>query len=270
MAKKRLDTSLVERGLVESRQKAQALIMAGEVYVDGQKQLKAGAPVGEDASIQVREKDPLRYVSRGGLKLEKALKLWPICLDGRICADIGASKGGFTDCMLQNGAAKVYAVDVGRNQLDWRLRIHPQVVCMERTNARYLTAEQIPEPLDFFSVDVAFISLDLILPALRPLVKEGGQAVCLIKPQFEAGKEKVGKKGVVRDPEVHLEVLEHFLGHAARAGFSVKDITFSPIRGPEGNIEYLGWLQAGEGPAYEEDLSALVDRSHSVWKEEQP
>ena len=172
--------------------------------------------------------------------------------------------------MLQNGAAKVYAVDVGRNQLDWRLRIHPQVVCMERTNARYLTAEQIPEPLDFFSVDVAFISLDLILPALRPLVKEGGQAVCLIKPQFEAGKEKVGKKGVVRDPEVHLEVLEHFLGHAARAGFSVKDITFSPIRGPEGNIEYLGWLQAGEGPAYEEDLSALVDRSHSVWKEEQP
>lgn len=269
MAKQRLDVALTERGLAESRQKAQAMVMAGQVYVDGRKVEKAGTPVGPEASIEVRGRT-LPYVSRGGLKLEKALQIWPIDLNGAICADIGSSTGGFTDCMLQNGAQKVYAVDSGSNQLDYRLRIHPQVVCMERTNARYLTAEQIPEPLDFFSVDVAFISLDLILPALRPLVKEGGQAVCLIKPQFEAGKEKVGKKGVVRDPEVHLEVLEHFLGHAARAGFSVKDITFSPIRGPEGNIEYLGWLQAGEGPAYEEDLSALVDRSHSVWKEEQP
>ena len=269
MAKKRLDVAIVELGLVESRQKAQALIMAGEVYVNGQKQLKAGASVETDDAIEVREKKALRYVSRGGLKLEKAMSLWPIDLRDQICADIGASTGGFTDCMLQNGARLVYAVDVGYNQLDWRLRTHPQVVCMERTNARYLTREHIPEPLDFFSVDVSFISLNLILPALRPLMKEDGQAVCLVKPQFEAGKDKVGKKGVVRDPEVHLEVLEHFLGHASCAGFAVQDITFSPIKGPEGNIEYLGYLQAGEGPAYEGDLKALVEQSHSAWKEEQ-
>ena len=211
MAKQRLDVALVGLGLVESRQKAQALIMAGEVYVNGQKQLKAGAAVAEDDAIEVREKKPLRYVSRGGLKLEKAVSLWPINLKDKVCADIGASTGGFTDCMLQNGARLVYAVDVGYNQLDWKLRTHPQVVCMERTNARYLTKEHIPEPLDFFSVDVSFISLSLILPALRPLMKEDGQAVCLVKPQFEAGKEKVGKKGVVREPAVHLEVLEHFL-----------------------------------------------------------
>lgn len=269
MAKRRLDVALTELGLAESRQKAQAVIMAGEVYVDGQKAVKAGTPVGEDAKIEVRGK-ALRYVSRGGLKLEKAVQLWPIDLTGKICADIGASTGGFTDCMLQNGAAKVYAVDVGRNQLDWRLRTHPQVVCMERTNARYLTAEQIPEPLDFFSVDVSFISLHLILPALRPLMAPGGQGVCLVKPQFEAGKEKVGKNGVVRDPEVHLEVLEHFLEHAAQADFSVKDITFSPIKGPEGNIEYLGFLSAGTGPVCAGDLRTLVETSHSAWKEERP
>ena len=264
MAKRRLDVAVTELGLSESRQKAQALIMAGEVYVNGQKQLKAGTPVAEDDVIEVREKRSLRYVSRGGLKLEKAMELWPIVLDGKICADIGASKGGFTDCMLQNGAKLVYAVDVGYNQLDWRLRTHSQVVCMERLNARYLTAEHIPELLDFFSVDVSFISLNLILPALRPLMAERGQAVCLIKPQFEAGKEKVGKKGVVRDPAVHLEVLEHFLTYAASAGFTVKDITFSPIRGPEGNIEYLGYLQVGTGPDYEGDLRALVEQSHRV------
>ena len=206
MAKKRLDVAMVEQGLAESRQKAQAIIMAGQVYVNGQKVDKAGAPVTEDAAIEVRGKT-LRYVSRGGLKLEKAMQLWPITLKGFICADIGASTGGFTDCMLQNGAEKVYAVDVGYNQLDWRLRTHPQVVCMERTNARYLTAEQIPQPLNFFSVDVSFISLNLILPAVRPLMAEGGEGVCLVKPQFEAGKDKVGKKGVVRDPQVHLEVL---------------------------------------------------------------
>ncbi|MCI9352044.1 MAG: TlyA family RNA methyltransferase [Lawsonibacter sp.] len=267
MAKKRLDVALVERGLVESRQKAQALVMAGEVYVKGKKQLKAGTSVEEDDTLEVRSKNTLRYVSRGGLKLEKAMSLWPIVLEGMVCADIGASTGGFTDCMLQNGAKLVYAVDVGYNQLDWRLRTHPQVVCMERTNARYLTREQIPEPLDFFSVDVSFISLNLILPALRPLMCERGQAVCLVKPQFEAGKDKVGKKGVVRDPDTHLEVLEHFLDHAAQADFSVKDITFSPIKGPEGNIEYLGYLQAGAGPVYTGDLSALVERSHSIWKE---
>ena len=260
---------MTEQGLAESRQKAQAVIMAGQVYVDGQKVDKAGAPVGESARIEVRGKT-MPYVSRGGLKLEKAMACWPICLEGAVCADIGASTGGFTDCMLQNGAAKVFAVDVGYNQLDWRLRNDPRVVCMERTNARYLTAEQIPEPLDFFSVDVSFISLHLILPALRPLLREEGQAVCLVKPQFEAGRDKVGKKGVVRDPETHLEVLEHFLDHAAQAGFTVKDITFSPIKGPEGHIEYLGYLQAAGGPAYEGDLRALVERSHQVWKEETP
>ncbi len=269
-SKKRLDVAMVERGLAESRQKAQAVIMAGEVYVDQQKVDKAGAPVTEGQQIEVRNKKALRYVSRGGLKLEKAMACWPIVLEGAVCADIGASTGGFTDCMLQNGAQKVYAVDVGYNQLDYRLRTHPQVVCMERTNARYLTQEQIPEPLDFFSVDVSFISLNLILPALRPLMKEGGQAVCLVKPQFEAGKEKVGKKGVVRDPAVHLEVLEHFLEHAANADFTVKDITFSPIRGPEGNIEYLGYLQAGAGEAFTGDLKALVEASHQNGKEVAP
>ena len=266
MAKLRLDVALTQRGLAESRQKAQALIMAGEVYVNGQRETKAGAPVKEEDALEVRGK-ALPYVSRGGLKLEKAMQVWPIDLKGAVCADIGASTGGFTDCMLQNGARLVYAVDVGYNQLDWRLRTHPQVVCMERTNARYLTAEQIPEPLDFFSVDVSFISLGLILPALRPLIREGGQAVCLVKPQFEAGKEKVGKHGVVRDPAVHLEVLERFLDHAAQSDFAVKDITFSPIKGPEGNIEYLGYLQAGPCPAGAVDLPALVERSHSVWKE---
>ena len=266
MAKLRLDVALTQRGLTDSRQKAQALIMAGEVYVNGQKETKAGAPVKEEDALEVRGK-ALPYVSRGGLKLEKAMQVWPIDLKGAVCADIGASTGGFTDCMLQNGARLVYAVDVGYNQLDWRLRTHPQVVCMERTNARYLTAEQIPEPLDFFSVDVSFISLSLILPALRPLIREGGQAVCLVKPQFEAGKEKVGKHGVVRDPAVHLEVLERFLDHAAQSDFTVKDITFSPIKGPEGNIEYLGYLQAGPCPAEPVDLPALVERSHSVWKE---
>ena len=266
MAKLRLDVALTQRGLAESRQKAQALIMAGEVYVNGQRETKAGAPVKEEDALEVRGK-ALPYVSRGGLKLEKAMQVWPIDLKGAVCADIGASTGGFTDCMLQNGARLVYAVDVGYNQLDWRLRTHPQVVCMERTNARYLTAEQIQEPLDFFSVDVSFISLGLILPALRPLIREGGQAVCLVKPQFEAGKEKVGKHGVVRDPAVHLEVLERFLDHAAQSDFTVKDITFSPIKGPEGNIEYLGYLQAGPCPAEPVDLPALVERSHSVWKE---
>ena len=266
-SKKRLDVVMVERGLAESRQKAQAVIMAGQVFVDEQRVDKAGAPVTEAQRVEVRGKT-LPYVSRGGLKLEKAMQLWPIGLHGAVCADIGASTGGFTDCMLQNGAQKVYAVDVGYNQLDYRLRTHPQVVCMERTNARYLTQEQIPDPLDFFSVDVSFISLNLILPALRPLMKETGEGVCLVKPQFEAGKDKVGKKGVVRDPAVHLEVLEHFLEHAAHAGFSVKDITFSPIRGPEGNIEYLGYLSVRQGPAYSGDLRALVAASHGELKGE--
>ena len=262
-SKKRLDVAMVERGLAESRQKAQAVIMAGQVYVNGQKVDKAGAPVAEDAAIEVRGKT-LAYVSRGGLKLEKAMELWPIRLEGAVCADIGASTGGFTDCMLQNGAEKVYAVDVGYNQLDYRLRTHPKVVCMERTNVRYLTPEQIPEPLDFGTVDVSFISLKLILPALRTLLKPEGQLVCLVKPQFEAGREKVGKKGVVRDPAVHREVLEQFLINAAEADFTVKEMTFSPIRGPEGNIEYLGHLTVGAGAPWAGDVAALVEASHGA------
>lgn len=267
MTKKRLDVVLFERGLAESRQRAQALILAGEVFVNGQRADKAGLTLTGEEQIEVR--GGLRYVSRGGLKLEKALNTWPISLEGRVCADIGASTGGFTDCMLQNGAAKVFAVDVGYGQFAWKLRQDPRVVCLERTNARYLTAEQIPDPLNFFSVDVSFISLNLILPPLRPLMAEGGQAVCLVKPQFEAGREKVGKKGVVRDRAVHLEVLEHFLDHAKNAGFGVLDITYSPIRGPEGNIEYLGWLTAGDSAPYGGELKALVEAAHgSLEKDE--
>lgn len=262
--KKRLDVLLVERGLAESRQRAQAIIMSGQVYVGEQKVDKAGTQLSEDAEIQVRGQG-LAYVSRGGLKLEKAMKTFSgIRLNGAVCGDIGASTGGFTDCMLQNGAAKVYAVDVGYGQLAWSLRSDPRVVCLERTNARYLTHEQIPDQLDFASVDVSFISLKLILPALRGILKPDGQVVCLVKPQFEAGREKVGKKGVVRDPAVHLEVLEHFLEHAQESDFGVKDITFSPIRGPEGNIEYLGYLQAGAETAWSGDLAALVEQSHQT------
>ena len=262
MSKKRLDVLLHERGLSESRQRAQADIMGGWVYVDGQQVLKAGTAVSEEAVIEVRGQ-AIPYVSRGGLKLAKAMDVFGLDLTGMICADIGASTGGFTDCMLQNGAAKVYAVDTGYGKLAWKLRTDERVVPLERTNARYLTHEQIPEELDLASVDVSFISLRLILPALRGVLGPGGQVVCLVKPQFEAGKEKVGKKGVVRDPKVHLEVLEHFLVHADEADFTVKDMTFSPIRGPEGNIEYLGHLTVGRGPAYTGDLSALVEASHA-------
>ncbi len=262
MSKVRLDVLLVEKGLVKSRQQAQALIMAGEVTADGKKMDKAGASVEESAELLVRRAPA--YVSRGGLKLEKAMSAFPISLSGAVCADIGASTGGFTDCMLQNGAAKVYAVDVGYGQLAWSLRSDERVVCLERTNARYLTQEQIPEKLDFLSVDVSFISLRLILPALRPLLKEDGQGVCLVKPQFEAGREKVGKKGVVRDPAVHLEVLEQFLHHAEMAVFSVQGLTFSPIRGPEGNIEYLLYLTPGRGENGSMELRALVDASHQA------
>lgn len=262
MSKKRLDVLLHERGLSESRQRAQADIMGGWVYVDGQQVLKAGTAVSEEAVIEVRGQ-AIPYVSRGGLKLAKAMDVFGLDLTGMICADIGASTGGFSDCMLQHGAAKVYAVDTGYGKLAWKLRTDERVVPLERTNARYLTHEQIPEDLDLASVDVSFISLRLILPALRGVLGPGGQVVCLVKPQFEAGKEKVGKKGVVRDPKVHLEVLEHFLVHADEADFTVKDMTFSPIRGPEGNIEYLGHLTVGRGPAYAGDLSALVEASHA-------
>ena len=259
--KKRLDVLLTERGLAESRQKAQAIIMAGEVFWQGKRMDKAGASVPEDAELEVR--GGLKYVSRGGLKLEKAMETFDLPdITGAVAIDAGASTGGFTDCMLQNGAAKVYAVDVGYGQLAWSLRSDSRVVCMERTNVRYLTSEDIPEPLDFGSVDVSFISLRLILPALRPLMKETGELVCLVKPQFEAGKEKVGKKGVVRDRKVHLEVLEQFLRHAEECDFYVKDLTFSPIRGPEGNIEYLGHLTVRPQPPYAGDLAALVEASH--------
>lgn len=261
MAKKRLDVLLCEKGLAESRQKAQAVIMAGEVFVNGQRASKAGAATDEEAVLELRG-NTLRYVSRGGLKLEKAMDCFPIVLEGKTAADIGASTGGFTDCMLQNGAAKVYAVDVGYGQLAWSLRSDPRVVCLERTNARYLTREQIPETLDFASVDVSFISLRLILPALRALLSLKGEAVCLVKPQFEAGRELVGKKGVVRDPAVHLAVLEQFLNHAEEADFSVKGLTFSPVRGPEGNIEYLGYLTAGGGERWNGSLAELVRQSH--------
>ena len=264
--KMRLDLLLVERGLGETRQRAQAVIMSGVVYVDGRKADKPGMAVPAGAAVEIRG-DKLPYVSRGGLKLEKAMKAFPIRLEGAVCADVGASTGGFTDCMLQNGAAKVYAVDVGRGQLAWKLRNDPRVVCLERTNARYLSREQVPEELAFASVDVSFISLKLILPPLAALLAEGGQAVSLVKPQFEAGREKVGKKGVVRDPAVHLEVLERYLTHAGEAGLTVLGLTYSPIRGPEGNIEYLGFLQKGGRAAPELDLKALVEESHRALKE---
>ena len=264
--KTRLDVLLTERGLLDSRQKAQATIMSGIVFVNGQRVDKVGTAVSNDALIEIRG-TTLPYVSRGGLKLEKAMQTFPLTLTGKICADIGASTGGFTDCMLQNGAKKIYAVDVGYGQLDWKLRNDARVVCMERTNARYLTHEEIPEELDFASVDVSFISLKLIFPALYGLLREGGEIACLIKPQFEAGREKVGKKGVVRDPAVHLEVLEHFLIHAKENHFTVLGITYSPIRGPEGNIEYLGFLRKSEEPDAAVDLQAIVEASHTALKE---
>lgn len=263
MSKKRLDVLLFERGLAESRQRAQAIIMSGQVYVEDRKVDKAGTAVEENARIEVRG-GQLPFVSRGGLKLEKAMSTFGFALDGCICADIGASTGGFTDCMLQKGASKVYAVDVGYGQLAWKLRQDPRVVCLERTNARYLTEEQIPDRLDFASIDVSFISLKLILPALRPLMKETGRIACLIKPQFEAGKEKVGKKGVVRDPAVHLEVLQAFLANAEGADLAVRGVTYSPIRGPEGNIEYLGHLTVGGDRPWDGDLAGLVEESHRV------
>lgn len=260
--KKRLDILLFERGLAESRQRAQAMIMAGQVLVDGKRMDKAGAAVKEDAELSIKGQT-LAYVSRGGLKLEKAIDCFGLNLNDVCAIDAGASTGGFTDCMLQRGARKVYAVDVGYGQLAWRLRSDPRVICMERTNVRYLTSQDIPEPLDFGSIDVSFISLKLILPAIRNLMKACGQVVALVKPQFEAGKESVGKKGVVRDPAVHLAVLQQFLNHAAESRFFVKDITYSPVRGPEGNIEYLALLSVAPELSFEGDLRALVAESHA-------
>ena len=244
--KERLDVLLVRRGLAESREKAKAVIMSGSVYVNGQKEDKAGTMFDvEKARLEVRG-NTLKYVSRGGLKLEKAVEQFQVELGGKVCMDIGASTGGFTDCMLQNGAAKVYAVDVGHGQLAWKLRNDERVICMEKTNFRYMVREDIAEELDFASVDVSFISLDKILGPAYNLLKPNAQMVCLIKPQFEAGREKVGKKGVVREPAVHKEVIEAVLAFTLTKGFGLLHLDFSPIRGPEGNIEYLLYLQKKE------------------------
>ncbi len=239
--KKRLDVLLFERGLAPSREQAKAYIMSGEVYVDGQKEDKPGSSFPETANIEHRGQK-LKYVSRGGLKLEKAMASFPVKLDGKICMDIGASTGGFTDCMLQNGAVKVYSIDVGYGQLAWSLRNDERVVCMEKTNFRYLTPEDLDDRPDFASCDVSFISLSKILPAAFPILSDDGEMVCLIKPQFEAGKDKVGKKGVVRDPAVHEEVITNTLNMARENGFNIVGLEYSPIRGPEGNIEYLMYL----------------------------
>ena len=263
--KERLDVLLVARNLAESRSKAQAMIMAGEVYVNEQKADKAGLEVNidEDPVIEVRG-SACPYVSRGGLKLEKALRDFGVDPTGFVCSDSGASTGGFTDCLLQQGASKVFAIDVGYGQLAWKIRSDPRVVVMERTNIRYVTPEDLGEPLDLSVVDVSFISLKIVLPAIQKLLKPTGQVLCLIKPQFEAGREEVGKKGVVRDPKVHLEVLESFLDFVPGTGFTVMGLDYSPIKGPEGNIEYLGYLRKGTHPAPELDPAAIVEQSHSA------
>ena len=262
--KTRLDVAVFEQGYAPSREKAKAIIMAGIVYVNNQKVDKAGFELKEGDVLEVRGKT-LQYVSRGGLKLEKAMQEFPITLEGKVCMDVGASTGGFTDCMLQNGAVKVYSVDVGYGQLAWKLRTDERVVNLERTNFRYATREQIPDEIDFASVDVSFISLKHILPNLNTLLASDGQAVCLIKPQFEAGKEKVGKKGVVRDLNVHLEVVENVINLAVENGFSVMGLQFSPIKGPEGNIEYLIYLNKSANPIVSENVNAkeLVNMSHT-------
>ena len=260
--KERLDVLLVKRNLVESREKAKAIIMAGLVFANGGRADKPGMAYPLDVQLEVKGLAN-EFVSRGGKKLKKAMEVFSISLDGMICADIGASTGGFTDCMLQNGAKKVYAVDVGYGQLAWKLRTDPRVVNLERTNVRYITEEQIPEPLDFFSVDVSFISLKLIFPAVKPLLRQGGRAVCLIKPQFEAGREKVGKKGVVREKSTHIEVIEKVIGYALENGFSILGLDYSPIKGPEGNIEYLLLLQNDPEMSIPVDIVGTVDAAHA-------
>ena len=264
--KKRLDVAVFEEGLAESRERAQAYIMAGDVYLNGVKATKAGQPVKPDDVIEVRTKS-LPYVSRGGLKLEKAMQSFPIRLADKICMDVGASTGGFTDCMLQNGAVKVYAIDVGYGQLAWKLRSDGRVVNLERTNFRYVTPEQVPDAVDFSSVDVSFISLGLILPVLRELLAPEGEAVCLIKPQFEAGKDKVGKNGVVRDRRVHIDVIEKVKRLALENQFDILGLDFSPIKGPKGNIEYLIYLKKTHGEPENRsktDVPALVEKSHEI------
>lgn len=260
--KDRLDVILVNKGLFQSRERAKAAIMAGIVFVDGQKVDKAGTPVNDDADIFVKE-DVCPYVSRGGLKLEKTVQLFGIALENAVCGDIGASTGGFTDCMLKHGAAKVYAMDVGYGQLDYKLRTDPRVVNMEKTNVRYLDTDSIPEKLDFISIDVSFISLKLIFPVAAKLLKENGCLVCLVKPQFEAGREQVGKKGIVKDKAVHREVIENVIGYAAENGMFVHGMTYSPITGAKGNIEYLLYLKKQENPDFApQDAELTVNRAH--------
>ncbi|MBE6003919.1 MAG: TlyA family RNA methyltransferase [Lachnospiraceae bacterium] len=272
MKKERLDVLLVNKGFSESREKAKRTIMAGIVYVNGEKEDKAGTTFDPEVEIEVRG-NVLPYVSRGGLKLEKAIKEFGVSCEGKVCLDIGASTGGFTDCMLQNGAVKVFAIDVGHGQLDWKLRNDERVVCMEKTNIRYVKPEDLGELASLVSIDVSFISLQLVLPVVKTLIKDDCQVVCLIKPQFEAGRDQVGKKGVVRDKKVHVEVIEKTLSFAYSIGFELKGLTFSPIKGPEGNIEYLAELMLRDAENFEEDKDLLwihdiavktVDASHDM------
>ena len=266
MNKTRLDVLLFERGLAESRERAKAVIMSGSVFVDGNRADKPGVQVAADANVEVR--GGLEYVSRGGRKLEKALKTFGVSPEGKVCVDCGASTGGFTDCLLKNGAGLVYAIDVGYGQLAWSIRTDPRVVTMERTNIRYVTPDMLEAKPELAVIDVSFISLALVLPVIRELLTQDGEAICLIKPQFEAGRDKVGKKGVVRDPRTHRSVLEAFIQDAAGLGFLVRGLTYSPVRGPEGNIEYLGWL-CRQGEEGEFDVGALVTESHGELIDEQ-
>lgn len=261
--KKRLDVLLTEQGYAENRTKAQAIIMSGIVYVDGQKADKPGTAYEDTVSIEVRG-GACPYVSRGGLKLEKALRDFGVKPEGFVCSDSGASTGGFTDCLLQQGARKVFAIDVGYGQLDWKIRSDPRVVVMEKTNIRYVTPEQLGEPLDLSVVDVSFISLKIVLPAIRALLKPTGQVLCLIKPQFEAGREKVGKKGVVREKSTHVEVLQGFVELADSLGFHILGLTYSPVKGPEGNIEFLGHLSLNDVPGICPDVVDVVEQAHAA------
>ena len=260
--KERLDVMMVNRGLAESREKAKAIIMSGIVYVDNIKEDKAGSTFDEKAQIEVRG-NTLKYVSRGGLKLEKAMDCFGVSLAGKVAMDVGSSTGGFTDCMLQNGAVKVYSVDVGHGQLAWKLRNDERVVCMEKTNNRYVTPDDIEDRIEFASIDVSFISLTKVLPPVKELLTDDGEIVCLIKPQFEAGREKVGKKGVVRDQKVHVEVVEMIVDFARQIGFKTLDLSYSPIKGPEGNIEYLLYITKDQTKENKEfDIKAMVEESH--------
>lgn len=263
--KKRLDVLLTEQGYADTRSKAQAIIMAGQVYVNGQKADKPGISYEETVQLEVRG-DVCPYVSRGGWKLEKALRDFGVKPEGYVCSDSGASTGGFTDCLLQQGARKVFAIDVGYGQLDWKIRSDPRVVVMERTNIRYVTPEDLGEALDLSVIDVSFISLGIVLPTIKTLLKPTGQVLCLIKPQFEAGREKVGKKGVVRDPETHKEVLDHFVALADSLDFTILGLTFSPVKGPEGNIEFLGHLCMEQKDGIRPDTAEIVRQAHETLK----